>query len=58
MNFIERPKQRASINKALEQDKCTLEDLLTRSLSEGRRTQVKKMIWERDRRDGEIVVGR
>lgn len=54
MNYIERPGQRASINKALEEDKCTLEELLARNLSEKKRVQVKKMMWERDRKGGVI----
>lgn len=58
VNYIERPKQRALINKILEQNKYTLEDLLIRNLSEKRKIQIRKMIWERDHRDGEIVIGR
>lgn len=55
MNCIERPKQRVVINKLLKED-CNLEDLMSEGTSKNRRTQIKKMIWERDHHEGKVYV--
>jgi len=57
-NYIERPVHRTLIQKVLEKNNCTLESLIKKNISEKKRTQIKKMIWERDHKNGEIMHGK
>jgi len=57
-NYIERPVHRIIIQKVLEKNNCTLESLINKNISEKKRTQIKKMIWERDHKNGEVIFSK